>query len=168
MGRVLVTYMTSTGNTKKVAEAVYSEIAHEKEIKPISEVADLGPYDLSFIGLPTHGYGPDKKAKELLAQLCKDRKKVALFVTHAAPEGEEEVSEWMDKFRHAAAGAEVVGLFNCQGELAKGVKFIMKISPNKELRSQAKRDNSKGQPDAARLERARAFARDTVANVLQP
>jgi flavodoxin len=164
--KVLVAYVSSTGNTKKIAEAIYGEIAAEKKIKTVSEVEDLGAYDLSFLGFPTHGYGPDKKTKALLERLCKDGRKVALFVTHAAPEDEPGVSEWMAKFKNAAAGAELIGFFHCQGELSTGTKFIMKIAPNKELRSQARRDNSKGQPDETRLDRARAFARDTMNRVV--
>ena len=164
--KVLVTYMSSTGNTKKIAEAVYGEISTDKEIKPVNEVESLGRYDLTFLGFPTHGYGPDKKAKSAMERLCKDNKKVALFVTHAAPEDEPEVAEYMRKFMQAASGAEIVGTFNCQGQLASGVRFIMKISPNKKLRSDAKRDNSQGQPDAKRIERARAFARETISRAV--
>jgi hypothetical protein len=51
-------------------------------------------------------------------------------------------------------------MFDCQGQLAKGIKFIMSIMPNREIRAMAKRDNSQGQPDAARLDRARAYARE--------
>jgi hypothetical protein len=70
------------------------------------------------------------------------------------------------KLKQAAAGAEVVGCFDCQGELAKGVKLIMKISPSKRLRSDAKKDNSKGQPDQLRLEKAQAFAKETMSRVV--
>ncbi len=163
--KVLVSYMSSTGNTKKIAEAIYGEITADKEIKPVSEVESLEPYDLTFLGFPTHGYGPDKKTKAILEKLCKDKKKVALFVTHAAPESEPEVAEYVAKFKQAASGAEIVGAYNCQGQLASGVKFIMKISPNKKLRSDAKRDNSKGQPDGKRIEKAKAFARETIAQM---
>jgi flavodoxin len=164
--KVLVTYMSSTGNTKKIAEAIHGEISADKEIKPVNEVDSLGGYDLTFLGFPTHGYGPDKRAKAVMEKLCKDKKKIALFVTHAAPEDEAEVAEYMKKFRQAASGAEIIGTFNCQGQLASGVKFIMKISPNKKLRSDAKRDNSHGQPDAKREERARAFARETMSRAV--
>jgi flavodoxin len=157
--------MSSTGNTKKIADAIFGEIVAEKEIKPIDEVESIGSYDLTFMGFPTHGYGPDKKAKAALERLCKNGSKVALFVTHAAPENEPEVAQYMAKFKEAAAGAELVGTFNCQGELAGGVKFIMKISPNKKLRADAKRDNSKGQPDEARIEKARTFAKETLSRV---
>lgn len=163
--KVLVAYMSSTGNTKKIAEAIYGEIAAEKEIRPVSEVESLGGYDLAFLGFPTHGYGPDKKTKAILEKLCKDKKKVALFVTHAAPEDEPEVAEYLAKFKQAASGAELVGTFDCQGQLASGVKFIMKISPNKKLRSDAKRDNSKGQPDAKRIEGAKSFAKETLSQI---
>jgi flavodoxin len=160
--KVLVAYMSSTGNTKKVADAIYNEINCEKEIKPIAEVHDIGAYDLSFLGFPTHGYGPDKKTQEMLGRLCTSSRKVALFVTHGAPENEPEVPEWLAKFKQAAAGAELVGCFDCQGEMSAGVKFFMKISLNKKMRADVKKDNSKGQPDETRLEKARAFARDTL------
>lgn len=162
--KVLVAYMSSTGNTKKIAEAIYGEIDYEKEIKPISEVNDIGGYDLAFLGFPVHGYGPDKKTVKIIGGLCTKGRKVALLVTHSAPENEPDVQRWMEKFKQAATGAELMGFFDCQGELAKGVKFIMKIAPKKEMRSQAKMDNSKGQPDKARLERARVFARGTMNN----
>jgi flavodoxin len=165
MTRVLVAYMSSTGNTKKIAEAIFDGITAEKEIKPIREVQAIEGYDLAFLGFPTHGYGPDKKTKETLERLCSKGRKVALFVTHGAPENEPEVPEWMAKFKQAAANAELVGFFNCQGQLAKSAKFIMSISPNKKLRADAKKDNSLGQPDKTRLDRARSFAAETMSSL---
>lgn len=163
--KVLVAYMSSTGNTKKVAEAIYGEITSEKEIMRIEDVQDIGIYDLSFLGFPTRQFGPDKKTKEFLEKQCKEGRKVALFVTHCAPENVPEVPEWMAKFKQAAAGGNLVGFFDCQGELAKGVEMVMKIAPKKEIRFFAKNHNSKGQPDEARLMRAREFARDTMNRV---
>ncbi len=164
--KVLVAYMSSTGNTKKVAEAIYDEIPCEKEIKPIREVADIGAYDLTFLGFPTHQYGPDKKTKEYMAKHCRDGRKVALFVTHCAPEGVPELAGWMAKFKEAAAGANLVGFFDCQGQLAKGVELIMRMSTNEKIRFFAKNHHSTGQPDEARLMRARAFARDTLSRMV--
>ncbi len=163
--KVLVAYMSSTGNTKKVAEAIYGEIAGEKELKRIEDVVDIGGYDLSFLGFPTHQFGPDKKTKEFLEKQCTSGRNVALFVTHCAPENAPELQEWMGKFKQAASGANLVGFFECQGQLAKSVEMVMKIAPKKEIRSFAKNHNSQGQPDEARIERARAFARDTLKSV---
>jgi flavodoxin len=163
--RVLVAYMTSTGNTKKIAEAVYGEINCEKELKPIKEVQDIGAYDLAFFGFPTHAEGPDKNVKEVLAKHCTNGRKVALFVTHCAPENAPEVPDWMAKFKQAAAGADIVGFFDCQGQMSKGVKLFLSISPKKKFRTWAKKDNSQGQPDEARLEKARTFARETLSRM---
>ncbi len=163
--KALVAYLSSTGNTKKIAEAICDEIRCEKDIMKIDEVEDIGSYDISFLGFPVHGYGPDKKTKEFLEKHCTDGRKIALFITHAAPEEEPELPETLAKFKQAAARADTQGIFNCQGELAKGVKFIMKIAPSKTMRSQAKKDNSKGQPDSARVEKARAFARETMSRL---
>jgi len=163
--KALVAYLSSTGNTKKIAEAICDEIRCDKDIMKVDEVHDIGSYDVSFLGFPVHGYGPDKKTKQFLEKHCTDGRKVALFITHSAPEEEPEVQGWLANFKQAAAGADLQGVFDCQGELAKGVKFIMKIAPNKKMRSQAKMDNSKGQPDAARVEKARAFARETMSRM---
>lgn len=160
--KVLVAYMSSTGNTKKVAEAIYDEIKAEREIKPIDEELDTGGYDFLFLGFPTHQGGPDKKSKEFLAAQCRDGRKVALFVTHCAPEEAPEVQEFMAKFKEAAAGANLVGFFDCQGQASRAVKLIMRLSSNANARASAKRDDSKGQPDEARLARARAFAINTM------
>ena len=160
--KALVTYMSRTGNTKKVAEAIFEVIDCEKEIMPTDQVTDIGGYDLTFIGFPMRNFGPDKKARRFLQKHCQDGRDVALFVTHAAPEDAHELPGWLEKFWEAAAGANIVGKFDCQGELAKGIKFLMSILPDKKVRAQAKMDNSQNQPDATRLERARVFARETV------
>ncbi len=161
---MLVAYMSSTGNTRKVAEAIYGEIAVEKEIKPIGDVDSLNAYDFAFLGFPTHGYGPDKKTREILEKLCKDKKKVALFVTHGAPEDEPEVAQYMVKFRNAASDADIVGCFDCQGEMSGGVRFAM-LFMGKKAREERRKDNSQGQPDAARIKRAAEFARETMNRV---
>lgn len=160
--KVLVAYQSKTGNTRKVAEAMFGEIADEKELKPIDGVQSIEGYDVAFLGFPIEKMGPSKKATESLKRLCIDGGNVVLFITHAAPEGSPELPGWLDGFRKAASGARIVDMFDCQGELARNVKRIMSIVPNAQLRSWAKRDNSQGQPDEVRLERARVFARDVV------
>ncbi|MFC1978143.1 hypothetical protein ACFLWS_07800 [Chloroflexota bacterium] len=68
----------------------------------------------------------------------------------------------LDKFKQAAAGANIVGMFDCQGELSKTVKRIMSVYPDAKFRLWAKQDNSKGQPDKARLDKARLFSREVM------
>ena len=47
--KVLVAYKSVTGNTKKVAEAIFNEIEGEKEIKNLKEIKGIEGYDLAFL-----------------------------------------------------------------------------------------------------------------------
>jgi flavodoxin len=162
---VLVAYYTQTGNTKKVAEAIYEEIAETKEIKEIGAVESLEARDLSFIGFPIMAFGPAKPAKQFLEAHAAG-KRVALFITHASPEDSELLGEWLGACRQAAAGADLVGVFNCQGELAESIAGLLAQSDDPQLRAFADgRSETLGQPDEARLERARAFAREMIEKV---
>jgi flavodoxin len=166
--KVLVAYMSKTGNTKKVAEAIFEEIGDDKEIKAIDTVASLEGYDVAFLGFPIHQTGPDKKTVKLLEKLCVEGRDVALFITHASPEDGPDLPPWLEMFKQAAGKANIIGFFHCQGELAKSVKRMMSIMPSAKFRRWARMDNSQGQPDQARLDRARAFARDVMAKLRGP
>ncbi len=161
---VLVAYLSQTGNTKKVAEAIYGAVPGPKEIKPIKEVSTLDGYDLAFLGFPIHKLGPDDQEKAYLKKLV-NGKKIALFITHMAPEDAPELKGWLQKFNEAAAGANILGMFDCQGEASGFVKFFLRFAPDPALREGRKRDNSQGQPDAARLERAKFFATEMMAKL---
>jgi len=164
--RVLVTYQSQTGNTKKVAEAIFDALPEPKEKKPIKEAESLEGYDLVFLGFPVHGGGPNKKARSYLENNTKD-KQIALFITHAAPETAPEIPETIQNFRDASCEAEIVGVFNCQGQLSGIVKALMRIAPAPHVREWARFDNSKGQPDAGRLEKAATFAASVMEKASQ-
>ena len=160
--KVMVTYMSQTGNTKKVAEAIFQEIKGKKEIKPMEEVSSLDGYDLAFIGLPIQAYQPAGDAKSFLEERTKG-KNIALFVTHAAPEGNPEIKEWLNLCKAVAAGAKILGVFDCQGELSQAVADFMLNSGDPGMVADAKkRSTTVGQPDAARLKKARTFAREIM------
>jgi len=165
--KVLVAYMSKTGNTKKVAEAIFESISDEKEITRIEDIDSVEGYDVVFLGFPIHGEGPDKNTVRLLQKHRVQGRKVALFITHAAPEGDvsKELQEWLEKFRQAAGRANIVGLFDCQGQLAKPIKVLMSIMPNPKYRMWAKMDNSQGQPDETRLDRAQIFSQNVMGRV---
>jgi len=160
--KTLVAYMSKTGNTRKVAEAIFGELDDEKELKPVEEVDGIEGYDVVFLGFPIERMGPTKKAAQALGRYCVDGRKVVLFITHAATEDAPDLAPMLEKFRQAARGATVVDMFHCQGQLDKTTKRIMSLLPNAQLRAWAREDNSMGQPDEARLERARVFARDVM------
>lgn len=163
--KTLVAYFSQTGKTKLVAEAIYESIEGEKELKQLGEVESLEGYDLAFIGFPIIAFGPAREGKEFLEQKAAGRK-VALFVTHAAPEGQEGIGEWLERCREAAASAELVGFFDCQGELSEAIAEALMKSDDPMMRGFGeRRPETIGQPDEARLRRARDFAREVISRL---
>ena len=163
--RALVGYISETGNTKKAARAIYDEIPGEKDLLSICDVPDPSVYDLIFLGFPIHQFGPDKKAMMRMKQHCVPGRKVALFVTHGAPESEPELQEWLSKFKEAAPGAEMVGLFDRQGQMSVPIRMMLRLSGDRKMRNWAKIDNGKGQPDDSRIMKAREFAKEVLEKV---
>jgi flavodoxin len=163
--KTLVTYMSQTGNTKKVAEAIYEALAGEKEIKPLSEVKNLEGYDLTFIGFPIMQFDVPPAVKDFLAANTKG-KKIAIFMTHAVPEGFEAIHSWTGSYKQAAAGANIVGAFDCQGELAQPIIDMLLKSDDPQMKAFGEMGPStKGQPDESRLNKAKEFAKQVQAKM---
>ena len=161
--KVLVTYVSRTGNTKKVAQAIFDQIKGTKEIKELQQVDTLDGNDLSFIGFPVEIYGPAKPAADFLEKHAAGRK-IALFVTHAAPQDSPELPGYLNTCKAAVAQAKLVDIFDCQGELSEQIADFMAKSNDEKLVAWAKqRPSTIGHPDAASLERARRWAKDVMA-----
>jgi flavodoxin len=161
--KVLVAYLSQTGKTKMVAQAIYDEIQGSKELKELKQVQDLEGYDLAFIGYPILQFGPPPDVAAFLEKKAAG-KNIAIFITHSASEGLKELKEWLGNCLKPAAKANLKGVFNCQGELSQQIAEIMLKSGNEALVTWAKdRASTLGQPDAARLEKARIWAKDVVA-----
>ncbi len=160
--KVLVTYVSRTGNTKKVAEAVFKEIKGTKEIKTLDQIDGLGGYDLAFVGFPIEAYGAAKDAAAFLEKHAAG-KKIAMFITHAAPEDDERVKEWIESCKASAGSAKLMGVFDCQGELSEQIADFMLKSGDEKLAAWAKeRPSTMGQPDTTRLKRAGAWAKEIL------
>ena len=160
--RILVAYMSMTGNTKKIAESIYDAISEEKEIKELRELDSLEGYDFVFLGFPIHDFGPPKQAISFIEELT-DGKTLAMFVTHGAPETMEDVQQWLTTCRKTADNAEVVGIFNCQGEMADEILEFIKKSNQPKLQAFVKFAHlAKGLPNEDSLIKAEEFARKTV------
>jgi flavodoxin len=164
--KIMVAYMSYSGNTKRIAEAIFKEIRQEKEIKELKEIKNLEGFDFAFVGFPMHGFSAPEEAKAFLEKHCRNIK-IALFVTHGAPEDSGELQPWLAKCREAATGAKVIDMFNCQGELAQYVIDELLKSDNPRYRAYGRAGAStKGQPDAERVERARIFAREIMKRIM--
>jgi flavodoxin len=160
----IVTYYSRTGNTKKVAEAIFNVLGEIKEIKPVDQVKSLEGVDLTFIGFPVMQFGVPAEVRKFVAEHASG-KKIALFVTHAMPsESDDPVQKAMlekelQKCRSVCTESELAGLFHCQGELAKvtadellatNIPMLMEFA--------AMRPLTIGHPDQAELEQAADFA----------
>jgi flavodoxin len=163
--KTLVASVSQTGNTKKIADAIFEEIPGDKEMKLLSELDNLDGYDVVFFGFPIIAFGPHPDARDFLQKNAAG-KQIALFVTHGALEDQEEVADWLEKCRAAAEGAELVGTFDCQGEVSDQIIEYLLKSDDEKMRSFGEAGPAtKGQPDESRIERARVWARDVMAKL---
>jgi len=119
--KILVVYFSQTGNTEKVAKAIYEEAsqAHEIETKKLEEVnaGDLAGYDFIFIGSPIHAGNLSGAVKDFLNRLqAPSGRKLAGFLTHAGPAYPEQImSKFTEPFKAACEknALEYLGCFSC-------------------------------------------------------
>ena len=163
--KILVTWYSETGNTRKVADAIYEALAGDKTMMPFSEVESLGGYDLTFLGFPVKRFGVPGPAREFIAKHATG-KRIALFVTHAMtsesedPQQQALLEKELDKCRTACSKSELVAFFHCRGELSEQIADELRSSNIPMLMEFAgMRDLTLGHPDQSELEAARNFAR---------
>lgn len=163
--KTLVTYFSQTGNTKKIAEAIYAEITGEKDINEIKDVSDFEGYDLVFVGSPVMEFNIPKKVTNFISENVTG-KNMAFFMTHAVPEGFEAIKSWTGSVEDFAASGNFLGTFECQGELAQPVYDMLMKSDNPEMIGFAEMSLAgKGQPDEKSVQKAKEFAKEIQAKV---
>jgi flavodoxin len=161
---ILVAYHSETGNTKKVAEAIYQSIPGPKEILAFDQIGEISQYDLIFAGFPIHEFGPSKKAAALFEKTIKS-KKVALFITHAmlkeAPLSDVQINNCRNKIKEN----ELLGIYSCRGALSEKVADNMLQSKDEKMRGFGKmRDQTIGHPDDHDIQCAVLFAEKILAD----
>ncbi len=172
--KILITCLSQTGNTEKVAGAIYEEAskAHEVEKKKLEEVSaeNLSGYDLLFVGSPIHAGNMSAPVKDFLSRLqVPSGKKLVGFLTHSGPAYPDQVmSKFTEPFKTACErnGLEYLGSFNCQGFLNPAIHEIVKKSQNLTDEQWAERvKQMTGHPNAEDLNKARTFAKDVLAKI---
>ncbi len=118
--RNLVVYSSKTGNTKKLAEAIYDYLPKEKEIYSIEKAPAPDDYTFVAVGFRIENGAPDKATQEYLKKFI-DEKELFLFATHASSPESEEVKEAMNLAKELAKRARIVGTFDCLGEVQEDV-----------------------------------------------
>jgi flavodoxin len=160
MAKTLVTYFSLTGNTKRVAEAIFEEIPGDKVIKPIGEVEDLGPFPNIFIGFPVHTHSVPYQVEVFLKKIPAG-KKIALFSTHGSVTGSRLSREALEHASVLVSKAKIVGTFSCRGKVSlKALEALIKSPEHEAWADMAA--SAAAHPDEHDLAEARAFARWAV------
>lgn len=162
MAKVLVTYFSKTGNTEKVAQAIYDEIEENKIIKPVEELEedDLQKPDLIFIGFPVHAHTVPYIMEKPLRNLPSG-KKIALFSTHGSVKGSSLSNEALEYASVLTSKAKVLGTFSCRGKVSSSAMERFEKLPEHQAWAEMA-PSSKTHPDKSDLQDAREFARKII------
>lgn len=117
--KALVAYSSKSGNTKKLAEALYGALQCEKDVLPISDNLDPSGYDFVAVGFWLQGGQPDPATKSFLPNI--GEKEVLLFATHGAARDSEHAKNAMKMAKELAAPARICAVFSCPGQVTEKV-----------------------------------------------
>jgi flavodoxin len=172
--KILITYLSQTGNTEKVAKAISEVVspAHEVETRKLEEVnpENISGYDLLFIGSPIHAGNLAAATKDFLGRLqMPSGKKMAGFLTHAGTAYPDQImSKFTEPLKAACEknGLGYLGCFSCQGFLNPAIHEMVKKGQNLTDEQWAERvKEMTGHPDAEDLNKARAFAKEILSKI---
>ncbi len=142
----LVVYSSESGNTRKLAEAVYEFLSGDKEIATVADAPDPAGYGFVAVGFWLKAGQPDPDSQAFLARL-KEGQEVYLFASHGAAVGSVHAENGMKKARELAAKAHVRAVFSCPGEVdAKIIETAAQKNPLPPWLADA--PAAKGHPDA--------------------
>ncbi|AJQ26557.1 flavodoxin family protein [Pelosinus fermentans] len=114
--QTLVVYSSLTGNTKKVAEAIYEVFGARAALFPVETAPAPTNYDFVIVGFWVDKGTADKKAQEYLKTI--QDKPVALFATLGAyPDSEHAASSLKNAAAFLDVSNQLVGTFICQGKI---------------------------------------------------
>jgi flavodoxin len=157
MSNILVAYYSLTGNTKKIAEAIFEALPQPKTIKPMAEVDNVEKHDLIFAGFPVQSHGVPFKAEKFLQGIPKG-KKLALFSTHSSLTGSRLSREAIEHAVVISSQAKLISTFSCRGKVSPQALEVLSRSPEHEAWVDMAASAST-HPNEHDLEEARAFAR---------
>jgi flavodoxin len=146
----LVVYSSQTGNTRKLAETVRDALPGKTEMAPIEEAPQPEGYDLVAVGFWLQAGKPDPKAAAYLQNV--HHVPLLLFATHGAASDSDHARNAMASAADLAPTADLVGTFNCPGEVNPKVleKIRAKTPPPPWI---ADADAAVGHPDTEDLAR---------------
>jgi flavodoxin I len=173
--KVLVVYYSETGNTEKIARAIYEEASKEYEahLKRVDEITVdiLNDYDIVFLGSACHSTDLSAPIKGILEGIPNSSKfKLAGFFTHAT--SSEGFNRWASKcissFQKTSKEKKInfKGYYNCQGAPSPPIQEFIKREVITSLDEWEKyiKEVMK-HPTIEDLHEAREFARDILSQL---
>jgi flavodoxin len=122
--RSLIVYSSKGGNTEKLAETVRDALPGETHLALVQDDPDPSGFALICVGFWLQKGAPDAAAAAYLEKL--QGYKLFLFASHGAGVNSTHAEQAMQAARDLAKGNEVVGAFNCQGEVDP--EFLAEVS----------------------------------------
>jgi flavodoxin len=128
--RTLVVYSSRTGNTKKIADAIYDAMPEGSKIAPVKDDPNFEDYDFVAVGFWVDKGLPDKRAQEYMRKI--KGKKVGLFMTLGADPDSEHSNDCMKRASEMVRlDNGLIGHFISQGKVApKLIKMFEKLPPD--------------------------------------
>jgi flavodoxin I len=166
MRKTLVTYISQTGNTKKVAEAIFDSLGGEKDIIAIGDSPDAAQYSLLFVGFPVHSHSIPFRAEAFLKTIPAG-KRIALFSTHGSLTGSRLSREALEYAVTLASKAKVLGTFSCRGKVSAKALEVLSKSPEHAAWSDMAA-SARNHPDKHDLEDAKTFGHWIMTLYAQP
>lgn len=168
MAKLLVTYFTQTGNTEKIARSIYSSIPGEKDLRELSEVNCTDQYNVIFLGFPIYNFEPPVQVKEFMKKHL-NGKDIVLFITMAltsVPVNEQITGLYnltISNCKTCAQNSNILGVFDCPGELSEKTAEEMLKSQDPQLRSFGMlRHFSIGFPNEKNISDAALYAKSII------
>ena len=138
--RFLLVYSSRTGNTRKVAEAVFEALPEPKEFYPVEEAPRADEYDFVLLGFWVDKGNADEKAANYLEGI--KNKKIFLFGTLGAYPDSEHARNCLEKVKKTSQENDILGTFLCQGkvdpDLLKWMNENLKNDPRHSLTPERK------------------------------
>ena len=178
----LVGYYSQSGNTEKIANAIYEELSnhYQASIEKLGSISpeSMNDYDLVFIGSPCIDSDLAVPVKNFLNDLPTPPKfKLAGFYTHATLMTDDDgqgglFSKWagmcLTTFEQTCESKQIsfLGLFHCQGIPNPGIEQFIKqeiITDEKEWATYL--PDIKTRPNEEDIENARSFAKEIISKL---
>jgi flavodoxin len=161
--KALVTYYSQTGNTEKLARAIYDVIHIEKELLPVQDVKSTEGYDIIFVGFPVHAHSVPAKLLPFFKGLP-DGQNIALFCTHGSLRGGHLPKQALEHAIGLSTRARILGTFGVRGKVdAKLIEALMKQAANRAWAEEAQ--GAHEHPSEMDLADGKEFARGVLAKI---